>query len=185
MSTDSAITSLAPAADLVLIVNSKEAAQATSADSQQDKTMGWWLMGPGNSRRRTAFQPERIALVLGYHNGQIISAYDVASPVPGADPFVFETNDAGHERVQFLGAPSRRFAHLIGTESPIRWQRGERNPVRILPLADLQPRPMNVTGEASTQQAEISGSLVTADSDGNLSIQLRPGATLTVTTRTL
>ncbi|MCX5215732.1 hypothetical protein OG689_42000 [Kitasatospora sp. NBC_00240] len=172
--------------DQVLFTNSKHA-RDSPLEERATGILGAWLAGRGDGTRHTAFDPNRIAAVIGTAHGRVIGAYDT---VEGGDGKVWEyfedTNVSGRQRVKFHGRPSAEFAQLVGQPSPVTWVRGERSPVKVMELGalrELYSRTEPVTTESGpAQRAVVGGATVTADADGNLTVDAPAGVAVTVRT---
>lgn len=114
---------------------------------------------------------EHADAVLGVFRDTVVTAYDVESWTRGPG-----------NRVTFVGPPSERWAHLIGTPNPgRRWVRGASRPVQTLDTAVLTDGDVPAADTPTGRRAVIDGYTLTVGEHG-ATVQAPPGGRVTVAT---
>ncbi|PZS37872.1 MAG: hypothetical protein DLM62_16890 [Pseudonocardiales bacterium] len=141
--------------------------------SQAQSVLEWW------PQLDDAQLNGRADPALGVYEDVIVAAYDL-------DPDNPWTRRPSDDRVKFRGAPSSRWAHLIGTPNP-GWKfkrRGVQKPVQFVPdtvftdgHADVEPTP---TGDL---RAVIAGYVLTVSSTGEATLTVPVGGSILVSAR--
>lgn len=84
--------------------------------------------------------------ILGVADGTVVSAFDIED---------WDRLDDG--RVRFRGTTSRRWAHLLGTPSPVTWSRGQARPIRYLDTDELAGQSVSAASEAHRDRVTLQG----------------------------
>lgn len=100
--------------------------------SEADVTLGDWNPYKSNSKTMRAFDPDDVALILGYRKGTFLTAFDIEEGT------VQWLNDFSPERVRWSGTPSVEWGHLVGTKSPIKWKQGEGVALKTMSIEQLR-----------------------------------------------
>lgn len=163
--------------DRALVVNIAQRGRDVLADASvaDDAVLGNWSPYRGRSAGRMDFDPDRIAVVIGYFRGQMLAIFDVT------------LDDNGHtwnwcpdHRIRFNGVPSKRFAAQIGADAPVNWRQGEAWPVKTVPLDELIKGDAPVSKTATGRRTVLGDVVITTSTDGGITVIIPPGSTLTV-----
>jgi hypothetical protein len=131
----------------------------------EDSVLGDWASLSDQRLRQYA------DAILGVADNQVVAAFDVTDWERTED-----------DRVRFHGVPSARWAHLIGTPSPVTWARGQARPIRYLDTGELEGQQPAEVSAAHRDRVTVGGWTLQLDAEGNGVVQVPAGARVTVIT---
>lgn len=134
--------------------------------SAEDSVMGNW------AALSEAKLHQYADAVVGVAAGTVVAVFDVANWSTVED-----------NRVRFYGAPSTRWAHLVGSPSPITWTRGQARPVRYVPtdeIAAASPGPGAEPVPTTRDRVSARGWSLQVDAEGHAVLYAPPGGRVTV-----
>jgi hypothetical protein len=131
----------------------------------EDSVLGDWASLSDQRLRQYA------DAILGVADNRVVAAFDITDWERTAD-----------DRVRFQGAPSARWAHLLGAPSPVTWARGQARPIRYLDTGDLEKQQPAEIAAAHRDRVSVGGWTLQLDAQGNGVLQLPAGARVTVVT---
>jgi hypothetical protein len=163
--------------DQALVVNIAKRGRDVLNDPSvaDDAVMGNWSPYRGRSAGTMDFDPDRIAVVIGYFRGRMAAIFEVTPDDNG-----HTWNWCPDHRIRFNGVPSKRFAAQVGSDAPVNWRQGEAWPVKTIPLDDLIKGDALVSETASGRRTVLGDVVITATADGGVTVTIAPGSTLTV-----
>lgn len=166
-----------PTRDQALVVNIAQRGREVLADPSvaDDAVLGNWSPYRGRSAGTMDFDPDRIAVVVGYFRGQMVAIFEVALDNNG-----HTWNWCPDRRIHFNGVPSKRFAAQVGADAPVSWRQGEAWPVKTVPLDDLIKGDAPVSKTATGRRTVLGAVVITTSADGGITVTIPPGSTLTV-----
>lgn len=140
-----------------------------------DAVLGNWSPYRGRSAGTMDFDPDRIAVVIGYFRGQMVAIFEVTPDDNGRT-----WNWCPDHRIRFNGVPSKRFAAQVGADAPVIWRQGEAWPVKTIPLDDLIKGDAPIRETATGRRTVLGDVVITTSADGDITVTIPPGSTLTV-----
>ncbi len=163
--------------DQALVVNIAKRGRDVLDDPSvaDDAVLGNWSPYRGRSAGKMDFDPDRIAVVIGYFRGQMAAIFEVTPDENG-----HTWNWCSDHRIRFNGVPSRRFAAQVGADAPVIWRQGEAWPVKTIPLDDLIKGDAPVSETATGRRTVLGDVVITTSADGEITVIIPPGSTLTV-----
>jgi len=132
----------------------------------EDVTLGAW------AQIKDADLEDHADAILGIYKNEVVTAFDIDDWRRGED-----------KRVTFVGHPSHKWAHLIGTPNPGKpWVQGQARPVQILPTTVLTEGNVPVEDTQVGRRAVVDGYVLTVKA-GSAAVQVPAGGRVTVSLR--
>ena len=175
----------APQRDQALIVNAPQRGREVLEDPTMagEVFLGDWSPYRGRATTTMDFDPDRIAVVIGCFQGTTLAAIE---PTPDENGKTWEwkqSPDYPGRRIRFHGVPSKRFAAHVGADAPATWRQGEMWPVKTVSLDELAEGDTPIADTATGRRAVLGDAVVAIDADGNISVTVPAGRTVTVSTK--
>ncbi|WP_460446335.1 hypothetical protein [Angustibacter aerolatus] len=109
--------------------------------------------------------------IVGVAAGRVVAAYDITGWERVQD-----------DRVRFQGTPSSRWAHLVGSASPVVWTRGQARPIRYFDTAALADDEPRRPSPSHRDRVDLHGWTLQLAQDGTAVLHMPPGGRVTVVT---
>lgn len=170
--------------DQVLIANAAqrggEVLDGTSTAA--DVFLGDWSPFRGRSTTKMDFDPDRIAVIVGYYQGKMLSIMETVLGDGGKTWSWCQSPHYQGQRIRFNAVPSARFAPQVGAPAPVEWRQGEVWPIKVIALDDLIAGDAPFTETSVGRRAVLGDAVVTMDSNGSITVTIPAGHTVTVRT---
>jgi hypothetical protein len=175
----------APKRDQALIVNAPQRGREVLEDPSMagEVFLGDWSPYRGRATATMDFDPDRIAVVVGCFQAKSPAVFDVTPDENGKTWDWVQSPDYPGRRIRFHGVPSKRFAAQVGADAPASWRQGEMWPVKTVSLDELAEGDSLITDTATGRRAVLGDAVVAMDAEGNISVTVSAGRTVTVSTR--